>query len=146
MQNENFVDQYDNPLVFNQNTTYDQAESGDVLTMFFSTNANNSKPHTPQLSARGTSNVDYNSGFITLNWNVDESPADVKEYELWEKKDTESSYERMLVVDRDDAAFNEITGSYSVSSYGDPLVIVRGIDDNTPDEAVTRKIQDPGYQ
>ncbi|WP_445665756.1 hypothetical protein [Fodinibius sp. AD559] len=137
LDDEKFVDRFGNELTWGAS----DYEENKVDFFSFSTNNNNAKPHTPQLSVDGASSVDYNEGFVELSWEVDESPADVKEYEFWEKKGDESAYELLAVVDRDQITFNKMDETAVVSTYDDPLVIIRGLNGNTPDEAVERKLK-----
>lgn len=138
LNNSDFVDEFGNTLDFAA-SPYDSTK---VVSLDFSTNLNNSKPHTPRVTATNASDIDYNDGDATLSWNVDESSVEVKEYEIWEKTG-EGAYELLTTVDRDAAAFGEISDfTYaSVSSYSDPLVLLGGTGGNIPDESITKSIK-----
>lgn len=138
LNNSEFVDEFGNTLDFSA-SPYDSSK---VVTLSFSTNLNNSKPHTPQVTASKASDIDYNNGDATLSWNVDESSAEVKEYEIWEKTG-EGAYELLTVVDRDVATFGEISGfTYaSVSSYSDPLVLLGGTGGDIPHDSLKKTIK-----
>lgn len=137
--NPDFVDEYDNSLSYNSNTTY--SNDFEVESLRFSTNDNNAKPHTPTLVASDAGNVDYNDGSLNVSWEVDESSAPVLRYEIWEKVGDEP-YERVNTFDRDGASFNEFNDiGYYVSSYNEPLVILRGFNNDVPEEAITKSIK-----
>lgn len=138
LRNQYFVDEFGNSLVYNSNTPYQNRNN--IERLDFSTNANNAKPPAPKLVMdKSTNNIDYNSGSVDFDWKVDESKVDIKEYEIWVKHG-DDAYQYQFTVNRDDITFDEANFYYPVS-YQNPLVVLRGYNNDTPEEAITDKVK-----
>lgn len=124
-----FVDEHGKGLDYGPS----EYSENEVETLAFTTNANNSKPHTPTLNLASNDSVDYNSGSLMYSWQVDESNVEVKEYELWRKMGG-GSYELVSTIDRDNMSFGQWETDLA-PTQANPLVDVK--QNNVPDEAIT---------
>jgi|GEM_PF-4634407 len=136
--NQDFVDEFGNSLVYNSDTPYQNQSNIEYLD--FSTNANNAKPPAPKLVMdKSTNTLDYNSGSVDFSWKVDESKVDIKRYEIWVKHG-DDAYQYNFSLNRDDITFDEAEFTYTLY-YSQPLVILRGYNNNSPEEAITDKVK-----
>lgn len=110
----NFVDEYGNDLSYGA-SDYDWYEAEQLE---FSTGDNQDAPHTPEVAVDSTSlNTDWDGGSHNLAWNVDNDPAEVKEYEIFISED-DGAYEHLATVPADDAEFGEL--DYHLNGTSDP--------------------------
>ncbi|PAU93563.1 hypothetical protein CK503_10425 [Aliifodinibius salipaludis] len=107
----NFVDEYGNDLSYNA-SDYDKFEAEELE---FTTGDNQNKPHTPSLSFTQVANdtVDWSSGSAEVTWDIDNSPAEVKEYEVFISKNG-GPYEHYETLDKDALSIlnREVTQTY----------------------------------
>lgn len=123
--NDKFVDEYGNDLTYGAS----DYSSGDVETLDFSTNDNNSKPHTPSISVDSeTNDVDWGGSFfedMTVTWDVSDDPAEVKAYEVYASKNG-GAYRYFMTIDRDNASYGKIEQEFDAVSqpssddFGEP--------------------------